>query len=292
MSKKDEKTTKVRLIASYLTTIISISLVLFLVGVTFLLVLNAKRISDHIKENLGVTVFLKENTKDADIIRLQKNFDASKYVKSTEFVSKEKAAEFLKESLGEDFIEFLGYNPLLPSIDVKLYADYANQDSLTMIEREILTYPLVSEVSYQKSLINLINENVQKISAVLMVFSVLLFLIAFALINNTIRLMVYSKRFLINTMKLVGATKSFIRYPFLLKSVLQGILGGLIANLMLIGAIYLVQNEINQIINLYDFNILALLFLAVFLLGVFICWISTFFAVSKYLNIKLDTLYY
>lgn len=292
MITKEDIITKRRILTSYLTTIVSISLVLFLLGLTFLLVLNAKRISDHIKENFGFTVFLKENAKQADINVLQKNFDATSYVKSTEYISKEKAAEELKETLGEDFIEFLGFNPLLASLDVRLYADYANTDSLQKVEGDFLKYPLVSEVSYQKSLLHLVNENVRKISFILLSFSLLLFLISFALINNTIRLMVYSKRFIINTMKLIGATRSFIQFPFLIKSTIQGIIGALIAIFMLILVIYFAQNELKDIISLYDFKILGSLFAIVIVLGILMCLISTYIAVGKYLSIKSDNLYY
>ncbi|OFX51635.1 MAG: cell division protein FtsX [Bacteroidetes bacterium GWA2_30_7] len=292
MITREEIITKRRIFTSYLTTVVSISLVLFLLGLTFLLVLNAKRISDHIKENFGFTVFLKENAKQADINVLQKNFDATSYVKSTEYISQEKAAEDLKQTLGEDFIEFLGFNPLLASLDVRLYADYANSDSLQSIEKDFLKYPLVSEVSYQKSLLHLVNENVRKISFILLGFSLLLFLIAFALINNTIRLMVYSKRFIINTMKLIGATRAFIQFPFLLKSTIQGIVGALLAILMLILVIYFAQNELKDIISLYDFKILGSLFGIVIVLGVLMCLISTYIAVGKYLKIKSDNLYY
>ncbi|MFC2087481.1 cell division protein FtsX, partial [Bacteroidota bacterium] len=222
MATRESKTTKRRLRTSYLTTIVSISLVLFLLGIMGLLLMNAKRLSDYVKENIGFTLFLNDGVKEADIIRVQKILDASGYVKETEFISKERAAQILQEDLGEDFIEFLGYNPLSASIDVKLFARYANPDSLAKIENEFKRFPIVNEIYYQENLLHLVNENVSKISIAILLFSGLLLLISLTLINNTIRLSVYSKRFIINTMQLVGATGAFIRRPFLLKAALHG----------------------------------------------------------------------
>ena len=227
MKKKDTRISKRRLRSSYITSIISISLVLFLLGLIGILLINAKRLSDHVKENIGFTIILNENVKEVDILRLQKSLDAQEYVKSTEYISKEEAASELTEELGEDFIEFLGYNPLGATIDVRFYAGYANPDSISFIEGQINSFEEVKEVFYQKSLLHLVNENIRKISFIILLFSALLFLIAVALINNTIRLSVYSRRFLINTMKLVGATRTFIRRPFLYRSAGHGILAAL-----------------------------------------------------------------
>lgn len=278
--------------SSFVTTIISISLVLFLLGLTGLLILNSKKLSDYVKENIGFSVILKEDVKEVDIIKLQKDLDAAEYVKSTKYVTKDEAAEELKEELGEDFIEFLGYNPLLSSIDVKFFAEYANPDSIALIEQDLAEYTQIQEVFYQKSLIQLVNENVKKISLIILVFSVILFLISFALINNTIRLSVYSKRFLINTMQLIGANKSFIRWPFLLKSILHGIIGALLAIAMLIGIIYMAQKELKGVISFQDIEIVGILFMLVIVLGIIITWVSTFFAVNKYLRLKTNELYY
>jgi len=289
--KKEAKITRLRLQSSYVTSIISISLVLFLLGLVGLLILNTRKLSDYVKENIGFSVILKDNVKEVEMIRLQKNLDATRYVKATEYITKEKAARELQEELGEDFVDFLGYNPLLASIDVHLYASYANPDSIAVIENDLQQYPQVKEVFYQKSLVHLVNENVKKISIIILLFSGLLFLIAVALINNTIRLSVYSKRFLIRTMQLVGATRGFIRRPFLYKSAAHGIIGALIAVGLLVTTLYFIQNEFNEIISLQDFRILAVLFVSVLLLGIIINWISTYFAVNKYLNIKTDDLY-
>jgi cell division transport system permease protein len=292
MKKKESSISKGKLRSSYLTSIISISLVLFLLGLIGLLLLNAKKISDHVKENIGYSILLKENIREVDIIRLQKRLDAMPFIKSTDYVTKEEAARELQQELGEDFIEFLGYNPLGASIEVRFNARFANPDSIAMIEKEILNYEEVSEVIYQKSLVHLVHDNIQKISLIILAFSGLLFLIAIALINNTIRLSVYSKRFLIKTMQLVGATKSFIRKPFLTKSVTHGIYAAIIALLLLIGVIYLAQHELLEIISFQDIDILAILFLIVLILGIILNWISTFFAVNKYLKMRSDDLYY
>ncbi|HBF87443.1 MAG TPA: cell division protein FtsX [Bacteroidales bacterium] len=291
MGRKEDKLTKNRLRTSYITTIISISLVLFLLGNVGLLVLNAKRLSDYVKENIGFSVILKDNVKEVDVIRLQKDIDATRYVKATEFVTKEQAAKDFSAELGEDFVDFLGYNPLPISIDVHLLADYANPDSLKIIEADFLNYPQVKNVYYHKNLLHLVNRNVKKISFILLAFSVLLFLISFALINNTIRLAVYSKRFIINTMKLVGATRGFIRFPFLVSSTIQGFIGAIIAIGLLIGVIYGIQNEFEQVITLYDYKIIGALFFLVIVLGILITMVATFFAVNKYLRIKQDQLY-
>lgn len=291
MARKEDKVTKARLRTSYITTIISISLVLFLLGNVGLLVLNAKKLSDYVKENIGFSVILKDNVKEVDVIRLRKDIDATRYVKATNFITKEQAEKDFSEELGEDFVDFLGYNPLPISIDVRLLADYANPDSLKVIEADFMNYPQVKKVYYHKNLLHLVNKNVRKISLILLLFSGLLFLISFALINNTIRLSVYSKRFIINTMKLVGATRSFIRFPFLVSSTIQGFVGALIAIGLLIAVVYGIQNEFEQVITLYDFNIIGALFAIVIVLGILITLIATYFAVNKYLRIKQDQLY-
>jgi len=292
MAKKEPAVTKRRLRSSYLTSIISITLVLFMLGVLGLLILNAQRLSEYVKENIGFSIILKENVKEVDVILLQKTLDAAEYVKSTKYITKEQAAKELQEELGENFIDFLGYNPLLASIEVHLYADYANPDSIKIIEEDFQQYEQIKEVFYQKSLVSLVNENIRKISFIILIFSGLLFLIAIALINNTIRLSVYSKRFIINTMQLVGATRGFIRRPFLFRSVWQGIVAALLAIGLLSGVLYIAQKEFKEVINFQDVEIIGILFLGVLAIGIIINWISTFFAVSKYLRMNVDKLYY
>ena len=283
---------KRRLRSSYITSVISISLVLFMLGLLGSLILNAKKISDYVKENIGFRIILNDHVKEADVLRLQKNLAASPYIKSTEYVTKEQAAKKFQEEIGQDFINVLGYNPLLSSIEVKLFAKYANPDSIPKIEKELLTYEQVKEVNYQKNLVHLINENIRKISLTILVFCGLLFIIAISLINNTIRLSVYSKRFLINTMQLVGATRSFIRKPFIYQSTIHGIYGATIAIALIILTLFWGEKQLEGLINLTDFN--SLFYLCIFLLfiGIVISLISTYFAVNKYLRLRTDDLYY
>ena len=263
-----------------------------MLGILGLIVLHARKLSDYVKENISIRVYMKENVKEAGILQLQKLLDASDFVKSTEYITPDQAARELTEELGEDFIDFLGYNPLPPSIDLRLKAGYANIDSLLMIENKLLDNSNVKEIFYQKSLVYLINENIRKVGIVILGFSALLLLIAIALINNTIRLSVYARRFLIKSMQLVGATQGFIRRPFILKGISQGLYSSLIAILLLGGTLYLSQQEFPELVNLQDFQLFLSLFVIVTLLGIIISWVSTFLAVRKYLRIKGDNLYY
>lgn len=263
-----------------------------MLGLLGIIILNTRKLSDNVKENIGFQVILNDNAKEVDVEHLTKTLDASQFVKSTEFITKEEAAARLQKDLGEDFINFLGYNPLLSSINVHLKAEYANLDSLNWIEKGMLDSKLVKEVVYQKSLVNMINENVKKIGLVILVFSGLLMIIALALINNTIRLSIYSKRFIIKTMQLVGATQGFIRRPFVLKGIKHGVYGSIIAIGMLIGFLYLLQKQMPELAELEDPTVLASLFGIVIVLGIIISWISTSLAVRKYLRLKSDDLYY
>ncbi len=290
--KKESKAVKRRLRSSYATSIISISLLLFITGLIGLLIINAKKLSDHVKENIGFNIIINEDAREADIIRLQKNIDAADYVKSTRFITPEAAAREMEEMLGEDFISHLGYNPLQPSIEVFLYANYANPDSITVIEQELEKFPEIEEVHYQRSLVHLVNENVRTISIILLLFSGLLLLITLTLINNTIRLSVYARRFIINTMQLVGATSGFIRKPFLYKSIMHGIYAALLANGLLIGVIYAAEKEFGGILSLQDLQTTGILLLLVGVLGVIINLISTYIAVNRFLHLKTDDLYY
>jgi cell division transport system permease protein len=287
-----DKYSKRKLVGSSITTVVSLSLVLFMLGLLGIIILNTRKLSDNLKENIGIQIILNENAKEVDIQHLTKTLDVSTFVKSTEFITKEDAAKRLQDDLGEDFVDFLGYNPLLPSINVHVKAAYANSDSLSMIEKQLLDSKLVKEVIYQKSLVNMINENVKKISLVILIFSGLLMIIALALINNTIRLSIYSKRFIIKTMQLVGATQSFVRRPFVLKGIKHGIYGATIAILMLIGVLYFAQKQLPELVELQDEKMLVTLFGLVIILGIIISWISTSLAVRKYLRLKSDDLHY
>ncbi len=291
MKSKQDRYTGRRLKASYVTTIVSISLVLFSIGLIGLLLLHAQKLSDYVKENIGFTVIMNKNVKEADVLKLQKKLDAKEYVKSTEYITEEKAAELFKEELGEDFIRFIGYNPLHTSIEVHLKAEYAVPEQFEFIEKDLLRNDDVKEVFYQKSLVHLVNENVRKITLVILAFSLLLLIIAIALINNTIRLSVYSKRFLIRSMLLVGATERFIRRPFIATEVFHGLLAAIIAIGGLIGVIYLARKEIPEIVSLQSADLFAVLFLFVILTGVLMTWWSTFFAVRRFLRARTDTLY-
>jgi cell division transport system permease protein len=263
-----------------------------MLGLLGIIILNTRQLSNNVKENIGFQVILNDNVKDVDVAKLQKTLDASTYVKSTEFITKEEAAARLQKDLGEDFIDFLGFNPLLSSINVHLKAEYANSDSLNWIEKDMLETKLVKEVIYQKSLVSMINENVQKIGLVILGFSSLLMIIALALINNTIRLSIYSKRFIIKTMQLVGATQGFIRRPFVLNGIKHGVYGAIIAILMLMAVLYFAQKQLPELAELQNQNMLATLFGIVLLLGVIISGISTSMAVRKYLNLRSDEMHF
>ncbi len=291
MKKKETGFSKARLRGSYLTLVISVSLVLFLLGVLGLVIINARELSDYFRESLSFSVMLDDDAREADIRMLQKDLDAKPYVKSTEYISKDEAAVKMKEDLGEDFISFLGDNPLPPSIDVYLYADYTSPDSVTKIEKYVTEYPFVKEVYYEESLLFLINENIRKISLFLLVLSACLFLIAVTIINNTIRLAIYSKRFLIRTMQLVGATRSFIRKPFLVRSIYHGLLAALIAMLLLMGLLYLIEKELLMVFSFESTNLLILLGISLVLAGILINFFSTYFSVNRYLVISDDKLY-
>ncbi|MDA3891296.1 MAG: permease-like cell division protein FtsX [Salinivirgaceae bacterium] len=292
MSVREQKVSKRKLRSSYLTSIFSISLVLLLIGIIGLMLLNAQKLSRHVKENIGFSVILEDNIREVEMIRLQKNLDALKPIKSTEYITKEQAARELQDELGEDFIEFLGYNPLLPSIEVKLFAEYANPDSVAKIEKKILAYSAVKEVAYQKSLVEIVNHNIRKLSLILLGFSSILLMISLSLINNTIRLSVYSRRFLIKTMQLVGATRKFVRAPFIAKSLSHAFYSIILTYFFLGGIIYAIATQIPELAILSDVDTIAILFAVVMIIGFVIVWLSTWFAVNKYLRLRSDELYY
>jgi len=292
MKKTENGTSKARLRSSYVTLVVSISLVLFLLGILGIILINARELSDYFRESLSFSVMLDDAAREADIRMLQKDLDAKAYVKSTKYVSKDEAAAKMKEELGEDFISFLGDNPLPPSIDVYLVSNYTRPDSVAKIEKYIYLYPFVKDVVVPESLLVLINENVQKISIFLLVISAFLFLIALTIINNTIRLSVYSKRFLIRTMQLVGATRSFIRKPFILQAALHGFIAALVAMVLLLGLLYLIEKEFFMMFTFENTNLLLLLGAVIIMTGIFINIISTWFSVNRFLSISEDKLYY
>jgi cell division transport system permease protein len=291
MARQEEKIIGRRLKTSYLSTVISIILVLYVLGLLGIIIIHTQKLSEHIRENIGFSIILADNARTADISHLQKSIDAFPAVKSTEFISKEKAAEELIKELGEDFIAFLGYNPLFPSIEVKLNAAWANPDSLAIFEKAVMESRIVREVDYQKNLVHQVNDNLQKIGAALLLFGILLMAIAFTLINNTIRLSVFSKRFLIRSMQLIGATQSFISRPFVWKGIIQGMIGAMVAIGLLLLSLYGAQQSVPELIDFQDVTLMFSIFMIVILLGIIISWISTWLAVKKYLRQKTDNLY-
>ena len=291
MTQVQEKHTKRKLRTSSASTVISISLVLFMLGILGLVLINAQRLSNYVKENIGFTVMLNEDVKEVDILQFQKTLDASEWVKSSQYVSREEAASILQQDLGEDFISFLGFNPLSSSIDINLHAAHTTNGQMTSIERELKEHALVKDVVFQKDLVDAINQNVQKISLLLLGFCALLFMIAIALINNTIRLSVYSKRFLIRTMKLVGATHGFIRKPFLYNGLTQGMFGALISILLLMTALFGIQKEMPELLVLQDLPTVGVIMGTMFIIGILMSLLATNMAVGKYLRMNEDDLY-
>ncbi|MEQ8910523.1 MAG: permease-like cell division protein FtsX [Vicingaceae bacterium] len=287
----EKKPSSVKIRSSYVSTIISISLVLFVLGLLGLIVLNAKKISDHVKQNIGFSLYLHDDLSKGQLQNLQADLTAKPFTNRIEYVDKKQAAQMLKEDLGEDFVDFLGYNPLSGSIDLYLKADYAEEAKIGEITKSLKKYPEVKEVVYQKDLITEVNSNIRRIGAVLLAFSILLLIVVIALINNTIRLAIYSKRFLIKTMQLVGATGGFIRRPFVARGVWNGIISGLIAILLLMGVIYSAHQNFPTLVELKDFNIYTVVFAMVIVLGILISWISTSLAVRKFLRMQSGDLY-
>ena len=292
MSTSFERYQKRRLISSYFSVVISISLVLFLLGLLGLLVLNTKKVADHFKEQIALTIYLKDTAKDVEIEQLKKSLALAEYTKTSNFISKEEAAEEHSKEIGEDFMEFLGYNPLQNSIDVYMKADYVSPEQIDTIATDLRSKNFVDEVVYDKPLIALLNDNVKKITFWVLVVSGIFTFIAVLLINSSIRLAVYSKRFIIKTMQMVGATKSFIRSPFIWQSVKLGFIGAILALIGMAIVLYYLNNSFPELELLSDVGILAGLFFGIFFMGILISWLSTFFATSRFLNLKTDELYY
>ncbi len=292
MSSSFEKYQKRRLISSYFSVVISIGLVLFLLGLLGLLVLNTKKVADHFKEQIAMTVYLKDTAKEVEIEQLKKSLALAEYTKSTTYVSKEEAAEAHSKEIGEEFMDFLGYNPLQNSIDLYMKADYVSPEQIDEIAEDITSKNFVDEVVYDKPLIALLNDNVKKISFWVLVISGVFTFIAVLLINSSIRLAVYSKRFIIKTMQMVGATKTFIRRPFIWQSVKLGIIGAVLALIGMGVVLYYLNSSFPELELLADAKLLVALFLGILMMGIFITWASTFFATSRFLNLRTDELYY
>ena len=277
--------------SAYFVPTISISLVLIVVGMLVFILLNARAISDHVKRNIGFAVIVKDNTNEVEIKRVQKILDTQPYVYTSKYVTKEQAAKSFKKEMGEDFERILGANPLLPSIEIKLNPAYANNDSLAMIEKGLARFDIIHEVYYQKSMIESINENIRRITILFLIVGAVLVLISFTLIRNMIHLAVYSQRLLIKTMQLVGATPFFICKPFVYGSMWRGFFGALIANLVLLGAIFFVQENVGNVINIMRRDVIVLMVAFVMLSGVLLSFFSAWFSVRRYLRRDLNDLY-
>lgn len=292
MGKKESKILFRRLIHSYLSSVISISLVLFLVGIAGIIAANAKGVSDFFKENITVSAIMNIEVSEVEAEGVAKKLSKKKYVKSVDIVSKEQGVREMKEILGEDFLDVFETNPIPVSLDIQVNAEYFSKDSLAMIQKDLSKDSMIAEVVYQDSLVDLLNANLEKIGLVLGIFILLLMFISFVLINNTVRLNVYSKRFTIHTMRLVGATKGFICKPFAGQAFFQGMISSSIAVLALIGVMYVVRNEFNQLFVLLDMKMLGLVLLSVILTGVLICVLSTVIVVRGMVSLTNDDLYY
>jgi hypothetical protein len=292
MSKGENKLIRKRLANAYLSSIISISLILLLVGVASLLLVNTESVSNYFKENMKVSVLIKPDVEDAKAADFEKSIVGMPFVKGTEFISREQGEEEMKRMLGEDFLSVFETSPVPVSIDVTLKAEYVADDSLKVVRALISSNPIVDEVVYHKSLVDTLNDNLRKISLVLAVFIALLLFISFVLINNVIRLSFYDKRFTIHTMKLVGATRGFIRGPFLLRSAFLGIFSAIIAILMLVGLLYFVRSEFVQLFELFKLDMLLTVMGIVVASGLLICLLSTYFVVNKLISMRKDDLYY
>ncbi|HPW78162.1 MAG: Cell division protein FtsX [Bacteroidetes bacterium ADurb.Bin037] len=296
MAQQEKNIISQQLVQSYLSSVVSISLVLLLIGITGFLAVNARTVSDYFKEHLGVSVILSQETSDADSTLIVKQILATKYVrdavKDAAFISKDQGAAEMAQLLGSDFLDIFEYNPLPASVELSLNADYVHNDSIARMGTYLSKFPFVEEVSYQAPLISLINKNLRNIGIVLGVIILILLVISFALIHNTIRLSVYARRFTIYTMRLVGATKRFIRKPFMLQAFIQGFISSLIAILLLMGVLYLLQREFPGILMLITPNMFLIVIGAMIVIGVLLCRLSTYFVVNRVVKLKASAFYY
>jgi len=291
MNKKSNSLLKLRLITSSASIVISLSLVLYVIGLLAYILINTNSFSKKIKENITFSILLKDSAKEIDIVKFQKYIDAEDFAKNSVYINKDEATKNLISELGEDFTDFLGYSPLLASIDLKLKAEHTNFEKIKQLEAELMQFDIVQEIYYHKNLVQNINTNINKILMFLSSFCLLLSIISIALINNSIRLTIYSKRFVIQTMSLVGAANWQIQKPFLIKSLTQGMYSSIFAIFLMIGSIQLIQKETASILNVNDFKLISFIFIFIFVSGLFLSWLSTFFAVRKYVRIDEHKLY-
>lgn len=291
MSSSFDKFQKRRLITSYFSVVLSVFLVLFLLGMLALFIVNSKKLADDFKEGIAMSIYFKNEAQDTTLTKFGEELKASKFVKTYKYVSKEAAAKEHSDIIGEDFMEFLGVNPLFNSYDIHLKADYVVADSVTKIERKIRKNALVADVSYDKKMVSLVNDNVKKVSLWILIISGFLAFVAVLLINSSMRLSIYANRFIIKTMQMVGATKAFIRKPFIWRSVKLGMIGAGIAVIALIGVLVYIDTNFPNLGILNDKFTVAAILLGVFGVGVLITWLSTYFATQRFLNLKTDDLY-
>jgi cell division transport system permease protein len=291
MTEQIDKITKYRLASSWISTVLSITLVLFMIGLLGVIIINAQRISEETRENISFEIMLLPDTKQGDILAFQKRLEAEPYVKSARFISKEEATQETINMLGHDFREIVG-DILPPSILLKIHSQYTSIDSLEKIEKAIHLEPNVTDIQYQRTYVENINENIYKISLIMLIISAVFLIIAITLINNTIRLSIYSKRFLIKSMLLVGAKRMTIQKPFIFKGIMQGIWASIFAILILGGVIYVAYTRIPGLIEINEPLYYRYLFGILILIGVFFTWLSTFFSVRKYIKMKIDKLYF
>ncbi|MRI01879.1 FtsX-like permease family protein [Kriegella sp. EG-1] len=292
MAQSFESYQKRKLISSYFSVVLSIALVLFLLGILGLMVINAKKMADHFKEQISVSIFFKDSAKEVEINQLEKSLTAADYTNSATYVSKEEAAKKHAEEIGEDFEDFLGYNPLKNSIDITLKSEFVTPEEMEKIVAELSTKEYIDSITYDKPLVGLLSDNIKKISIWVLVASAIFTFIAVLLINSSIRLSIYSKRFIIKTMQMVGATKTFIRRPFIWTNVKLGMIGALVASIALVGTLFYAENSFPELTILNDYTILGVLFIAIFLTGILIAFLSTYFAAQRFLNLRTDELYY
>lgn len=292
MKKRERNIIYRRLIRSYLSSVISITLVLLLIGLAGIFAINTKAVSDYFKENIKISVIFDNSVEEEHSKSVYRDMSKSRYIKELTYVSKEDGTNEMIEILGQDFLEVFEFNPIPISIDIKLKAEYIHLDSLVLIKTELMGLEGVREVIYQESLIDIIADNMEKVGYVILTFVVILMIISIVLINNTIRLNLYSKRFIIYTMKLVGAKRSFIRRPLMWRAIIQGSISGLISVSLLFLLVRVIQRDLPDLYSLFDIKLLYLLFGVIFITGVALCVISTFFIVNRLVSMAKDDMYY
>jgi len=290
--KKDKRILSRRLVQSYMSSIISISLVLLLIGISGFLAVNAGSVSDYFRENIKLSVFFEDKATESEAKKIFDEIRKKSYAKEAIYISREDGAEEMKEVLGEDFLSFFEVNPIPISIELFLNAEYLDSDSLQVIERQLTSLKSVREVTYQDSLIKLINDNMEKAGLVLGVFIFLMLFVSIVLINNTVRLNLYSKRFTVYTMKLVGAKRSFIRRPFLNRAIIQGLFSGSISAILLAGIVYLVHKDLPELFAILDIKLIVLVLVGIICVGILLCFVSTYFIVNRLVTMTGDDIYY